>query len=71
MQPKIILNYNPSVYAGNSLIYIFGIRMSKPATEIQHKFYLQLRDHNASADGSTPITSASQLKSLVRWQKLL
>ncbi|KAA8518205.1 hypothetical protein F0562_015679 [Nyssa sinensis] len=38
--------------------------MSKPAAEILQKFYLQLRDHNTSADG-TPIT-ARQLESLVR-----
>lgn len=40
------------------------IRMSKPAAEILQKFYLRLRDHSASADG-TPIT-ARQLESLVR-----
>ncbi|KAK0583797.1 hypothetical protein LWI29_003222 [Acer saccharum] len=40
------------------------IMMSKPAAEILQKFYLQLRDHNTSAD-STPIT-ARQLESLVR-----
>ncbi|XAR69032.1 DNA helicase [Bertholletia excelsa] len=39
-------------------------RMSPPAAEILQKFYLQLRDHNTSADG-TPIT-ARQLESLVR-----
>ncbi|XP_028775178.1 probable DNA helicase MCM8 [Neltuma alba] len=39
-------------------------RMSKPAAEILQKFYLKLRDHNTSADG-TPIT-ARQLESLVR-----
>ncbi|XP_054802072.1 probable DNA helicase MCM8 isoform X2 [Prosopis cineraria] len=39
-------------------------RMSKPAAEILQKFYLRLRDHNTSADG-TPIT-ARQLESLVR-----
>lgn len=38
--------------------------MSKPAAEILQKFYLQLRGHDASADG-TPIT-ARQLESLVR-----
>lgn len=38
--------------------------MSKPASEILQKFYLKLRDHNTSADG-TPIT-ARQLESLVR-----
>lgn len=40
------------------------IRMSKPAADILQKFYLRLRDHNSSADG-TPIT-ARQLESLVR-----
>ncbi|KAJ0983920.1 hypothetical protein J5N97_002276 [Dioscorea zingiberensis] len=39
-------------------------RMSRPAAEILQKFYLRLRDHNTSADG-TPIT-ARQLESLVR-----
>ncbi|GAA0156192.1 DNA metabolism protein [Lithospermum erythrorhizon] len=39
-------------------------RMTKPAADILQKFYLQLRDHNTSAD-STPIT-ARQLESLVR-----
>ncbi|XP_057718737.1 probable DNA helicase MCM8 [Arachis stenosperma] len=39
-------------------------RMSKPAADILQKFYLKLRDHNTSADG-TPIT-ARQLESLVR-----
>ncbi|XP_027927107.1 probable DNA helicase MCM8 isoform X1 [Vigna unguiculata] len=39
-------------------------RMTKPAAEILQKFYLKLRDHNTSADG-TPIT-ARQLESLVR-----
>ncbi|XP_041022952.1 probable DNA helicase MCM8 isoform X1 [Juglans microcarpa x Juglans regia] len=43
--------------------YVFP-RMSKPAAEILQKFYLQLRGHSASADG-TPIT-ARQLESLVR-----
>lgn len=38
--------------------------MSRSAAEILQKFYLQLRDHNTSADG-TPIT-ARQLESLVR-----
>ncbi|KAI9122100.1 hypothetical protein K1719_006789 [Acacia pycnantha] len=47
-------------YARN---YVFP-RMSKPAAEILQKFYLKLRDHNTSADG-TPIT-ARQLESLVR-----
>ncbi|GAY52345.1 hypothetical protein CUMW_141080, partial [Citrus unshiu] len=40
------------------------IMMTKPAAEILQKFYLNLRDHNTSAD-STPIT-ARQLESLVR-----
>ncbi|XP_058110155.1 probable DNA helicase MCM8 isoform X2 [Magnolia sinica] len=39
-------------------------RMSRSAAEILQKFYLRLRDHNTSADG-TPIT-ARQLESLVR-----
>lgn len=39
-------------------------RMSKPAADILQKFYLRLRDHDTSADG-TPIT-ARQLESLVR-----
>ncbi|KAK7285096.1 hypothetical protein RJT34_19855 [Clitoria ternatea] len=39
-------------------------RMTKPAAEILQEFYLKLRDHNTSADG-TPIT-ARQLESLVR-----
>lgn len=38
--------------------------MTEPAAEILKKFYLKLRDHNTSADG-TPIT-ARQLESLVR-----
>lgn len=38
--------------------------MTRPAAEILQRFYLQLRDHNTSADG-TPIT-ARQLESLVR-----
>ncbi|XP_020252648.1 probable DNA helicase MCM8 isoform X2 [Asparagus officinalis] len=47
-------------YARN---FIFP-KMSRPAAEILQKFYLRLRDHNTSADG-TPIT-ARQLESLVR-----
>lgn len=47
-------------YARN---FIFP-RMSRPAAKILQKFYLQLRDHNTSAD-CTPIT-ARQLESLVR-----
>ncbi|KAJ8538310.1 hypothetical protein K7X08_014850 [Anisodus acutangulus] len=39
-------------------------RMTKPAADILQKFYLKLRDHNTSGDG-TPIT-ARQLESLVR-----
>lgn len=46
-----------------TLLFCF-IRMSKPASEILQKFYLRLRDHCTSADG-TPIT-ARQLESLVR-----
>ncbi|CAL5334815.1 unnamed protein product [Camellia sinensis] len=38
--------------------------MSRPAADILQKFYLRLRDHSTSADG-TPIT-ARQLESLVR-----
>lgn len=45
-------------------IFFCSIRMSRPAAEILQKFYLRLRDHNTSADG-TPIT-ARQLESLVR-----
>nr|AID55114.1 DNA replication licensing factor [Cocos nucifera] len=47
-------------YARN---FIFP-RMTRPAAEILQTFYLRLRDHNTSADG-TPIT-ARQLESLVR-----
>ncbi|GFZ11107.1 minichromosome maintenance 8 [Actinidia rufa] len=50
-------------YISYARTYVFP-RMSKPAAEILQKFYLQLRDHNTSADG-TPIT-ARQLESLVR-----
>ncbi|GLT79312.1 hypothetical protein SLA2020_508050 [Shorea laevis] len=50
-------------YIAYARAYVFP-RMSKPAAEILQKFYLQLRDHNTSAD-STPIT-ARQLESLVR-----
>ncbi|KAG8648488.1 hypothetical protein MANES_08G003200v8 [Manihot esculenta] len=50
-------------YIAYARTYVFP-RMSKPAAEILQKFYLQLRDHNTSADG-TPIT-ARQLESLVR-----
>ncbi|XP_059646933.1 probable DNA helicase MCM8 [Cornus florida] len=50
-------------YIAYARSYIFP-RMSKSAAEILQKFYLQLRDHNTSADG-TPIT-ARQLESLVR-----
>ncbi|GLT92430.1 hypothetical protein SLE2022_102680 [Rubroshorea leprosula] len=50
-------------YIAYARTYVFP-RMSKPAAEILQKFYLQLRDHNTSAD-STPIT-ARQLESLVR-----
>ncbi|KAF9595457.1 hypothetical protein IFM89_000375 [Coptis chinensis] len=50
-------------YIAYARTFIFP-RMTKPAAEILQKFYLQLRDHNNSADG-TPIT-ARQLESLVR-----
>ncbi|XP_044482160.1 probable DNA helicase MCM8 [Mangifera indica] len=50
-------------YIAYARTFVFP-RMSKPAAEILQKFYLQLRDHNTSAD-STPIT-ARQLESLVR-----
>ncbi|PSR98198.1 DNA helicase [Actinidia chinensis var. chinensis] len=50
-------------YISYARTYVFP-RMSKPAAEILQKFYLRLRDHNTSADG-TPIT-ARQLESLVR-----
>ncbi|KAA8516516.1 hypothetical protein F0562_016978 [Nyssa sinensis] len=50
-------------YIAYARTFVFP-RMSKPAAEILQKFYLQLRDHNTSADG-TPIT-ARQLESLVR-----
>ncbi|KAJ9181622.1 hypothetical protein P3X46_009734 [Hevea brasiliensis] len=50
-------------YIAYARTYVFP-RMSRPAAEILQKFYLQLRDHNTSADG-TPIT-ARQLESLVR-----
>ncbi|CAL0309852.1 unnamed protein product [Lupinus luteus] len=50
-------------YIAYARSYVFP-RMSKPAAEILQKFYLKLRDHNTSADG-TPIT-ARQLESLVR-----
>ncbi|GAB4856728.1 DNA replication licensing factor mcm8 [Ancistrocladus abbreviatus] len=43
--------------------YVFP-RLSRSAAEILQNFYLKLRDHNTSADG-TPIT-ARQLESLVR-----
>ncbi|KAM3325265.1 putative DNA helicase MCM8 isoform X1 [Capsicum chacoense] len=50
-------------YIAYARTYIFP-RMTKPAAEILQKFYLKLRDHNMSGDG-TPIT-ARQLESLVR-----
>ncbi|KAG0465126.1 hypothetical protein HPP92_019290 [Vanilla planifolia] len=50
-------------YISYARAFIFP-RMSRPAAEILKKFYLQLRDHNTSSDG-TPIT-ARQLESLVR-----
>ncbi|XP_009794628.1 putative DNA helicase MCM8 [Nicotiana tabacum] len=51
------------IYIAYARTYIFP-RMTKPAADILQKFYLKLRDHNTSADG-TPIT-ARQLESLVR-----
>ncbi|KAK2977599.1 hypothetical protein RJ640_007235 [Escallonia rubra] len=50
-------------YVAYARTFVFP-RMSRPAAEILQKFYLRLRDHNTSADG-TPIT-ARQLESLVR-----
>ncbi|KAI5665342.1 hypothetical protein M9H77_24665 [Catharanthus roseus] len=50
-------------YIAYARTYVFP-QMTKPAAEILQKFYLQLRDHNTSSDG-TPIT-ARQLESLVR-----
>ncbi|KAH7866667.1 hypothetical protein Vadar_023432 [Vaccinium darrowii] len=50
-------------YIAYARTFVFP-RMSKPAAEILQKFYLKLRDHNTTADG-TPIT-ARQLESLVR-----
>ncbi|KAF6134783.1 hypothetical protein GIB67_002184 [Kingdonia uniflora] len=50
-------------YIAYARTFVFP-RMSRPAAEIIQKFYLRLRDHNNSADG-TPIT-ARQLESLVR-----
>lgn len=50
-------------YIAYARTFVFP-RMTKPAAEIIQKFYLKLRDHNMSADG-TPIT-ARQLESLVR-----
>ncbi|KAL3531896.1 hypothetical protein ACH5RR_005417 [Cinchona calisaya] len=50
-------------YIAYARTYAFP-RMTRPAADILQKFYLQLRDHNTSADG-TPIT-ARQLESLVR-----
>ncbi|KAL8527636.1 hypothetical protein ACS0TY_005476 [Phlomoides rotata] len=50
-------------YIAYARTYVFP-RLTKPAAEILQKFYLRLRDHNTSADG-TPIT-ARQLESLVR-----
>ncbi|PKA63301.1 DNA replication licensing factor MCM3 like 1 [Apostasia shenzhenica] len=50
-------------YISYARAFIFP-RMSRTAAEILQKFYLKLRDHNTSADG-TPIT-ARQLESLVR-----
>ncbi|XP_020599304.1 probable DNA helicase MCM8, partial [Phalaenopsis equestris] len=50
-------------YIAYARTFVFP-RMSRPAADILQKFYLRLRDHNTSADG-TPIT-ARQLESLVR-----
>ncbi|KAL8140722.1 hypothetical protein V2J09_006743 [Rumex salicifolius] len=50
-------------YISYARTYVFP-RMTKPAANILQNFYLKLRDHNTSADG-TPIT-ARQLESLVR-----
>ncbi|KAF8395011.1 hypothetical protein HHK36_018950 [Tetracentron sinense] len=50
-------------YIAYARTFVFP-RMSRSAAEILQKFYLRLRDHNTSADG-TPIT-ARQLESLVR-----
>ncbi|GMH10098.1 hypothetical protein Nepgr_011939 [Nepenthes gracilis] len=50
-------------YIAYARSYVFP-RMSRSAAEILQNFYLKLRDHNTSADG-TPIT-ARQLESLVR-----
>ncbi|XP_052174144.1 probable DNA helicase MCM8 [Diospyros lotus] len=50
-------------YIAYARTFVFP-RMSRPAAEILQKFYLRLRDHSTSADG-TPIT-ARQLESLVR-----
>ncbi|GAV82272.1 MCM domain-containing protein, partial [Cephalotus follicularis] len=50
-------------YIAYARTFVFP-RMSKPAAEILQKFYLRLRDHDTSTDG-TPIT-ARQLESLVR-----
>ncbi|XP_026418412.1 probable DNA helicase MCM8 isoform X1 [Papaver somniferum] len=50
-------------YIAYARTFIFP-KMSRPAAEIIQKFYLRLRDHSNSADG-TPIT-ARQLESLVR-----
>ncbi|RVW39672.1 putative DNA helicase MCM8 [Vitis vinifera] len=47
-----------------NILLMHELLMSKPAAEILQKFYLRLRDHSTSADG-TPIT-ARQLESLVR-----
>ncbi|THG01478.1 hypothetical protein TEA_010308 [Camellia sinensis var. sinensis] len=50
-------------YIAYARTFVFP-RMSRPAADILQKFYLRLRDHSTSADG-TPIT-ARQLESLVR-----
>ncbi|MCL7036690.1 hypothetical protein MKW94_027520 [Papaver nudicaule] len=50
-------------YIAYARTFVFP-KMSRPAAEVIQKFYLRLRDHSNSADG-TPIT-ARQLESLVR-----
>ncbi|XP_011094707.1 probable DNA helicase MCM8 [Sesamum indicum] len=69
LDPKIDSDFVPlpgpllRKYIAYARTYVFP-RLTKPAAEILQKFYLRLRDHNTSADG-TPIT-ARQLESLVR-----
>uniref|UniRef100_A0A6N2LC87 Probable DNA helicase MCM8 n=1 Tax=Salix viminalis TaxID=40686 RepID=A0A6N2LC87_SALVM len=61
---KRVSDHIISLHAGYGEYSPAAKKMSKPAAEILQKFYLQLRDHNTSAD-CTPIT-ARQLESLVR-----